>query len=563
MLFAAFVLILASRAQLGAAELRLAGIFGDHMVLQQGSLMPIWGTASPGESISVAAGNRQGKTTADENGRWMVKLDPLTVSSAAVEVRVTGTNTITLHDVLVGDVWLCSGQSNMEFGITMARNGHAAVATANHSLLRLFLINRNSSLTPQQDVKGTWVVCMPQSVAKGGWNGFSAVAYFFGKEIQEEVHIPIGLIGCYYGGTPAQAWTSMEALTADPSLAHFAADFEQLRANLPAAEKQFHEQTLPQWHAAHDAWEKQLSDADKAQLAAWRQIAAEASKKGALPPPAPGIAGEPKRPFDPQSNPRIGCVLYNAMVYPLIPLALKGVIWYQGEQNAASKADAIEYARLFPAMIADWRRRWSKGDPSLANFPFIFVQLAGWGPGTFFPYRRDSQLKALAVPNTAMAVALDVGDEHEVHYKDKEPVGHRLALAARHLAYGEDIPYSGPIYQSMAVAGNKIRLTFSHVDGGLTAGMSPAQEELHGFTIAAEGSSNFVPAKAVIDGDSVVVSSDQISHPGAVRYGWDAFPKPMANLYNKAALPASPFATSIGDDGREPTGQAAVPLPPH
>jgi len=579
---AAAVFIVGLGMQRSPGEVTMPAIFGDHMVLQEGVILPLWGTAAPGEAVKVSVGDHTGRATADPSGAWMVKLDPLPTNGQPVDVQVTGTNTLVFHDVLIGDVWICSGQSNMSFGIGNAHNASEAISSSNNPQIRLFMAPRAVSLTPQPDcgtlrwgMQGRWLVCSPDTVtlgragwAGGGWLGFSAVGYFFGSEVQQARHVPIGLISTNWGGTRAECWMSLDALQANPDLSHYADAFAQTRDNLTQLKIDYDTKILPAWQQAHDAWQQQYGQAYAQAIQQWKDQAAAALKNGQVmpsqPPPQPGKP-EPKKPVFIGDSPFQPSVLFNAMINPFIPYGIKGVIWYQGESNGTDLTSAREYATLFPALIADWRQRWSTTVPSLAQFPFLYVQLAsyGWsdaGFGTYWPYLRAAQAKTLALPNTGMAVTIDIGEYRNIHPKDKLDVGHRLALLARRVAYGEPIVASGPTYDSMTVAGNKIVVAFRKAganpdpDADLVIGVAPPIRlglppavpagTLQGFVIAgADG--KFVPAQAKIDGDTVVVWSDQVAQPTAVRYDWAGYPVPPGNLYNKAGLPAAPFATDV------------------
>ncbi len=527
------------------AEVSLPAIFGDHMVLQQDTQLPVWGTAAPGETIDVTIADRRGRAVAGADGKWSVRLDPLAVTGTPVELKVSGkTNTLTFTDVLVGDVWLASGQSNMEFGIGNTVNSKATAAQFNYPSIRMFLVAHNLAFEPATDVKrelkrGQWVVCTPRSVFEvTGWNGFSAVALFFARDIYEQRKQPIGLIGAYWGGTTVEAWTSLDALKLDPAHDHFVKEFARLKDNFTDMVRKYDEEDLPRWKRDHDAWKAAKSQ-----------------------PPEPGIKApkEPAKPVKPGEYPQYPAVLFNGMINPVIPYALKGVVWYQGESNGGKNGEGRLYAKTFATMINDWRRRWGQGD-----FPFLFVQCSSWEWGYFSIAVRDSQLATLAQPKTAMVVTMDIGDEKDVHPKDKLNVGRRLALAARHVAYGEDLVYSGPIYSSFARDGDRIRVRFNHLGSGLVIGSAPAAKpgdqpmppasELHGFEIS-NSPNVYSPAKARIEGDSVIVWSESVPNPKHVRYAWAGYPKPMANLYNKEGLPASPFNTASSVAGAGAAGQ--------
>jgi sialate O-acetylesterase len=534
------ITLLGAAGRLGA-DVKMPAIFGDHMVLQQGTKLPVWGWADAGEKVTVTVGSETGSATAGADGKWQVSLAPLPAGTTPVTMTVAGKNKIAYQDVLVGDVWVCSGQSNMEFGLSMAHNKATEIPKADLPLVRLFLVPHKVSLKPLADVSPDpnpkpgnlpapqWVVCTPNNVVKiGGWGGFSAVGYFFGREIQKTTGQPVGLIGTYWGGTPAQAWTSIEKLQGEPLLKHYADDEAKVVANYP--------QALAAYPAAQAAYQ----DAS----AKWKQslgLAADAPVDGATlaKAKAAGLPPAPKPPTVPEGGPNVGANLFNGMIAPLIPYAIKGAIWYQGESNAARGA---EYATLFPDMISDWRQRWGEGD-----FPFLFVQLAKYqDPNVGFALVRESQLKTLALPNTGMAVAFDVGDQKNIHPQDKEDVGLRLALAAKHIAYGKDVVYTGPLYDSMKVEGGSIRVSFKQVGGGLTIGTAPwtapgaqplPNTTLSGFVVAGEDKV-WAPADAKIDGNDVVVSSAQVPKPVAVRY---SFLVTDGNLYDKEGLPAPPF----------------------
>jgi sialate O-acetylesterase len=501
------------------AELKVPGVFGDNMVLQRSAMIPVWGTADPGEEIYVTFeqktpdGRREeGKAAiADKDGKWMVKIGPypsggepgvLTVKGPEKKNAPKGAkNAIVFKNVEIGEVWVCSGQSNMEFKLKGATDAEKNVAAANYPQIRLFQAPHKATPTPQTDVDAKWVECSPAAV-----KDFSAVAYFFGRNLFQDLKVPIGLIDTSYGGTPAEAWTSREGLLAVDSLKYYVEKLDADAAKYdPEKAKAALEEALTKWKAAAD----------------------QAKKDNKKIPNKPTLQG---RPGETSHSPS---ALYNAMIAPLIPFAIKGAIWYQGESNSGR---AYEYRTLFPTMIQDWRAHWHEGD-----FPFLFVQLApyfdGNSEGVRYAELRDAQLNtALTLKNTGIAVITDAGDEKDIHPKKKEPVGVRLALAARALAYGEKLEYSGPIFKSKKIEGSKVILTFDHVGNGLMV----KGDKLTGFAVAgADG--NFVDADAVIEGDTVVVSSPKVEKPTDVRFGWKNF-TPL-NFFNKDDLPASPFRT--------------------
>jgi sialate O-acetylesterase len=410
-------------------------------------------------------------------------------------LSITGDNSILITNVLVGEVWLCSGQSNMGFPLSRAANAQEAIAAAGDPELRLYTVPRGATDTPQTDAPGTWKECTPETATP-----FSAVAYFFGRDLRRALKVPVGLINSSVGGTPAEAWTSRPTLESDPALRGILERYaEKVKAYDPAAAAEQHAQALEKHKAA-------------------------AAKARAEHKPPPAV---PRAPVDPSRSSSRPSGLYNAMIAPLQPFAIAGVIWYQGESNASR---AAEYQELFPALIRNWREAWGEGD-----FPFLFVQIAPHQRMT--PEIREAQLLTWQkVPRTAMAVITDIGNETDIHPTKKEPVGDRLALAARAIAYGEKLEYSGPVYRSMKVKGQQVILSFTHVDGGLIA----KDGELKGFTIAgADG--NFTSATAKIEGKQVVVESPSVAAPTAVRYGWSSTPD--VNLFNKQGLPATPFRT--------------------
>lgn len=517
------------------------------MVLQQELTLPVWGCANAGEVVTITLGNRTAKTTADSKGKWRVDLEPLAPGTPPLTLVVTGKNSVTLDDVLVGDVWLCSGQSNMEFGLNRADHAPTEIAQADDPQLRLFVVNRTVSLDPLEDVKGTWMLCTPQTVSN-----FSAIGYYFGRDLRQRYQRPIGLIASYWGGTTAQAWTSLSALQKAPPFTNEINVYEKVVADFPAA-KEAYPALLADYQERKKQWEIAEGPVYPAAQKQWIDAAKAAAATGQPVPPRPQPTHPmPIAPPVPQGGPDTPVSLYNGMIAPLIPYAIKGVIWYQGEANVGN---GREYRTLFPRMITDWRERWHEGD-----FPFLFVQLAnlqapqtqpsqpGWG------LLREAQLMTLALPNTGMAVAVDLGNPKDIHPKDKIDVAQRLFLAARHVAYGESLVYSGPIYDTMKIEGDKIRLSFKDTGSGLQMGVPPwtptgippvTPTELKGFAIAGTDK-NWMWAKTEIDGDQVIVSSPQVSQPVAVRYDWAT--NPIGNLYNKEGLPASPFRTDDWDE---------------
>ena len=517
-------LTVAAYVSAACAEVSMPKIFGDHMVLQQDASLPVWGWASPGEKVEVAFAGQTASAVASPSGAWRIDLKPVAAIADGQTLTVRGVNAIAYQDVVVGDVWLASGQSNMEFGVQSASDAAEAISNANDPGLRMFFVPRATSLTPLPDLAtvpadsldGKWQVCTPQVMgSKWAWNGFSAVAYSFARDLRSHTHRPIGVIGAYRGSTGAQTWTSLAALQKDAVLSGYVEEHQKLADNFATATEAFPAKQQAYLHA----------------MASWKP---PATKPAAPPAPDGGFSGPANA--------------FNGMIAPLTPYAIKGVIWYQGESNASTLAEAQLYRPLFSQLITDWRQQWGDGD-----FPFLFVQLAGFRNreeprnGTW-PWLRDAQREAMSLPNTGMATAADIGDPTNVHPTDKADVGHRLARVARKVAYGDSSVATGPEYRSFAIEGHSIRIHFN--DGeGLHPGtppwtyngqIPPKPDRVTGFTIsAADG--QFKPAEARIDGDTVVVSSADVASPVAVRYGWSDLPD--GNLYGRDDQPVAPFRT--------------------
>jgi len=481
------------------ADIATPAVFGTHMVLQQGRRVPVWGTASEGEKVTASFGGQRAETVA-KNGRWMVWLEPMKATSTSQSMTISGSNTITFTDVLVGEVWICSGQSNMERKLPQLvsrppvppANWEQEAARANYPEIRHLTVPQASSTKPLATFEANWVNCSPETVLT-----FTAVGYYFGRDLHKTLKVPIGLIHSSYGGSIAESWTREGALRANPELVPIMSEYEEAI------------RTYPQRLAKYQADEPKLR-------ARYAKALAEAKATG-KPRPNP-----PHAPPDPLKYVNSPSALYNAMIHPLIPYAIRGVIWYQGETN---RLHADLYRKLFPNLIADWRSQWGEGD-----FPFLFVQIA---PCKMIgPEIREAQFLTLKKsPNTAMTVITDWGNPNNMHPIHKEPVGARLALAARALAYGQQIEYSGPLFREAKAAAGTITISFDHIGQGLAAKDGP----LKGFTIAGPDKV-FVPAHAEIVGATVVVSSPQVTRPVAVRYGWANVPD--VNLYNSAGLPA-------------------------
>lgn len=483
------------------ADIRLHDLFTDHMVLQQGTTVPLWGTASEGENITVQFQNQTLRTTA-KGGQWRVELKNLK-AGGPFTLTVSGSNTITLQDVLVGEVWICSGQSNMEWPVRLSADPNFTALRANYPQIRLFKVPHRITLQPVSDIPNAsaWQACTPDTV-----RDFSAVAYHFGRSLHTSLNVPVGLIQTTWGGTPAEAWTSREWLTKTPALKYYTDNLDKR----VQAFTQNREQMTAAYRQALEARQK-------------------AQQEGIQPlPPMPVNP-------DPAAHPSTPASLYNGMIAPLVPFAFKGAIWYQGESNAGR---AYEYRTLFPTMIRSWRAAWKRGD-----FPFLCVQLAPFmdirpepHESSWAELREAQGLATQQLPKVGTAVITDCGEEKDIHPKRKTPVGHRLALLARSIAYGERMVANGPAYAGVQFKGREAHIRFKNIGSGLMMKGS----QLTGFTICGPDR-QFKNAKAEIRGNMVVVWSDEVPNPVAVRFGWANYP--VVNLFNKEGLPAAPFRT--------------------
>lgn len=639
-----------------SGEVRVADLFTDHMVLQRDMEVPVWGWAAPGAHVTVAVNGQTATAKTNRDGAWKATLSPM-AAGGPYTLTVMGENSLTFSDVLVGDVWLASGQSNMwwpvQSGAMGVTNREAEVAAANYPDIRLFTVPQSTNFEVQGHFDGPdWTPCSPETVAT-----FSAVAYFFGREMHLSQGVPIGLIHSSWGGTLCEAWTSAEALRTLPD---FATKLNRMAKDAPQMEvaQAAYDTAMAQWNAdlaTHDkghvegvpvwadrsldtqdwrtmavpgVWEKQgyedldgymwyrkvlelpedwagqdlslslgsINDADRTYFngtlvgkhegpghaATLRNYSVPgdlvvphvnvvavriydmanvggfqgnesdmyitlAGVPDAAQIPLAGVwqykpsaylrdvPPQPEPPLIREGDPNVPTVLYNAMIAPLVPYGLKGAIWYQGESNVNR---AYQYRELFPTMIADWRDQWGQGD-----FPFLYVQLANFlqtapEPGeSAWAELREAQDRTLATKNTGMATIIDIGEADDIHPQNKQDVGKRLSLAARHVAHGENLVYSGPRYKSYQVEGATVRVTFEHLGGGLT---TPENAPLAGFAIAG-ADRRFHWAEGKIVGDTVILSSAAVAQPVAVRYAWAD--NPDCNLYNQAGLPAPPFRT--------------------
>jgi sialate O-acetylesterase len=493
------------------SEVKPNALFSDHMVLQSGMSVPIWGTATPGEKVSVTLLKQTRTATAGADGKWTVHLAKLK-AGGPFEMTIAGKNPgdtpIVVKDVLIGEVWLGSGQSNMQFYVSKNGPGHAPyglldeekeIAAANYPQLRMFTVKNATSYTPQTEEVGTWEVCTPATVPN-----FSAVGYLFGRDLNQALKLPVGIVLSAFGASTAEAWVPRDALAADPQL-------KPMLDKLDAREDYFKAHSTATGGPASDA------DAPPSPLT----INARA--------PRPG----PMR--DPAHDQHQPTVLYNTMINPIIPYAIRGAIWYQGESVTGGANGVLLYGHVMETMVTDWRKQWGEG-----NFPLYVVQLPGQQNVSNNPLVREQQAKILSLPNTGMAVVLDTSEAHNVHPHNKEPLGTRLTDIALANVYGKKIEFSGPVYSSMKVEGSAIRINFTHAAGLMAKG-----DKLTWFQIAG-ADQKFVDADAKIEGSSVLVSSPQVPAPVAVRYAWDNYPD-TANLYNSAGLQAAPFRTDTWD----------------
>lgn len=490
------------------AEVRLPAIFGDHMILQAGDRTPVFGWAEPGESVTVQFAGQTQTAKADQSGRWLVCFDTIAVNSQGRSLTIRGENTIQLSDVVVGEVWLASGQSNMAMNVAKSIGGPEAVESADCRLVRVFRVSPSdvSPLEPLDDCRGAWAVASPESVP-----ALSAVGYFFIRDLQKELDVPVGLINSAWGGTCCEFWTSREALESDPITRPLWDDFKKSVDSFDPAT------ATPKEEVDRLMKEFRLRNAEARRL------------KARLPRP-PKIVGSPaKKRYTP-------CNFYNTMIHPIVPYGIRGVLWYQGESN---RVRAAQYQMLFPLMIADWRHRWGRPD-----MPFYFVQLANINNPNDEPVDGEwarlqwAQLMSLRnTSGTGMAVIND-GTDLTLHPRHKKMVADRLLLWALAKTYGlEDVRFTGPIYKSYRKEGDKIRVSFDYAEGLRSSDGQP----LRRFQIAG-ADRNWVWANAEIDGDDVVVSHPDVKEPQAVRYAWSGNPA-GANLTNASGLPASLFKT--------------------
>ncbi|GAA4092387.1 sialate O-acetylesterase [Mucilaginibacter panaciglaebae] len=553
-----FTLILWLISTAASATVKLPAIFGDNMVLQRGIPVPIYGWADAGERVTVDFRGKTYKATTGTDGKWALKLGNYK-AGGPYQMHIQGNNTdITYSNILIGDVWLASGQSNMEFGIQTEKRAANAIANATDNQIHFFYVPMNLSLSPVYDVvkqpsdspNGKWLVCSPQVLAnpRFAWHGFSGVGLYFAEALRKSEKVPMGMIGSYRGGTPVEAWISVEGLKEEPAFTRYADKQKWLVDHFDEATK-----TYPSRQAAYrdslKIWNAEVGDAYNQTLKQWDKDVAAAKASNQTPPLKPKPARPaPTQPADPLGGYQSPTVCYNGVIAPLVGYGLKGVIWYQGETNGDGMSDAVDYKEHFPRMIADWRAKWALGD-----FPFLFVQLPNFRGAAItpsqdnWPWVREGQAKTLSLPNTGMATIIDAGEALDVHPTNKLVPGNRLALVAQQKVYGRKVVASGPVYESMKIQGNKIIISFDEIHKGLTAGslvgddvVNSDDKELKGFGVAGEDH-KFYWAKALITGNTVTVWADEVPAPASVRYNWAD--NPPGNLYNKNGLPARPFRT--------------------
>jgi len=526
--------LLSLTAGLGAfsarADVKLPVIFSDRMVLQRDQQVPVWGWADEGEKVTVEFAGQKVETTA-KGGKWTVRLAALKASGTGAKFTVRGKNRVEFSDVVVGEVWFCSGQSNMEWSVGASKNAPQEIAAANNPRIRHFKVPHVTSDQPQDEVKTQdgWQPATPQTVGS-----FTAIGYFFAREIQKELAVPIGLIGCNWGGTRIEPWTPPVGFQSVPALK---ADFADKLATFPAKSPAM----VPATQPALDADGKAILD--KAGRPVLKPVLDAKGRQKQQ--PALDKAGKPVL----NASSGSPLAIYNAMVHPIIPYAIKGALWYQGESN---NGEGMLYFEKKKALITGWRKLWNQGE-----FPFLFVQLAP------FRYKRpealpgiwEAQTATLALPNTGMAVTTDVSTVGNIHPPDKQTVAHRLALWALAKTYNKPVTsHASPLFDTLKVEGGKATVSFKHAVGGLK---SLNGQPLTWFSIAG-ADKKFVAAKAEIVGNSVVVSAEGVAQPAAVRFGWHELAEP--NLANAAGLPASPFRTDKWTDATMPT--IAPPTPP-
>jgi sialate O-acetylesterase len=515
-IFNAVLIVTILTAAFAMAEVRMPGFFGDNMVLQRDRVVPVWGWADSGEAVTIEFAGQKVSAKAGVDGKWTVNLKAMKASSEPKALVISSVNhqPITIKNVVVGDVWICSGQSNMEWTQSSALNAKAEAEAADMPLIRHIKFGHTISADLKTDISGKWDVCSPASVGR-----FTAVGFYFARELQKELNVPIGLIGSNWGGTRVEPWVPAFAFKKIPELKEISA---KLEANDPSSA------------IGKATYKKQIAEVEK-----WVSESKKAVDAGKRLTSVPAV-GERISQHSPTA-------IFNSMINPLVPYGIRGAIWYQGESNGG-EGDSYFFKKK--ALISGWRELWGY------DFPFYFVQLANFGGANDNPAGadgyakvREAQRRTLTIPKTGMAVIIDIGEAKNIHPKNKQDVGKRLALWALANEFGKNIVYSGPLYKDIKVDGDKIVVSFDHVGSGLMVGektgLAPTKEvddgELKRFAIAG-ADKKWVWADAEIDGKTVIVSSSVVDNPVAVRYAFSHNPDGR-NLYNKEGLPASPFRT--------------------
>jgi sialate O-acetylesterase len=504
------------RPATSSVPVKLASPFTDHMVLQRDMSVPVWGTAGAGQEVTVRFNGQTVKATANAAGHWTAKLAPMSAGGPREMKVAAGGGSVKLADVYVGEVWLCSGQSNMDFTLDRtprfyfagARNATAEIAAAKYPKIRMFSGFWTKAYEPQATIEGTWKICTPKNARE-----FSAIGYFFARDLQKALGgVPVGILTETYGASTAEAWIRREALESVPELKPMLDRFDAKVKAFPQAQHEQAAVARKRWRAALD----------------------RAEATSTTMPRGPRGPRDPD-PVQDQHNPT---VMYNGMIAPVVPYAIRGVLWYQGESIVGGDRGIEQYPLAQATLIRDWRKLWNEGE-----IPFYIVQLAAYhapkpepASGGTVATTREAQATVLALPATGMAATIDIGDARNIHPKNKQDVGDRLTRIALANVYGRKIEFSGPIYQSMAIEGKTARLKFGHVGAGLEA---KGGGDLKQFAIAGKDG-KFVAANAKIDGDTVVAGSPEVAEPVAVRYAWADNPE-GANLFNKDGLPAPPF----------------------
>jgi sialate O-acetylesterase len=530
-----YVLVLLLCSNIASAKFYLSPIFGDNMVLQRGMHVPIYGTADAGEKIEVAFMGKTYKATTGADGKWSIKMGSYK-AGGPYEMKLThGTETLNFTNILIGEVWVASGQSNMEFGIQTDKHAKDAIANATDQQIHFFYVPLILSLQPLYEIpqasaasqNARWVVCSPEVLAtpQFAWHGFSAVGYYFATQIRKSTGAPVGMIASYKGGTPAQSWMTKAGLEKSPAFTKYVDKYNLLVANYESA-KASYPQRQALYRDSLKIWNTEVGTAFNETIKQWNADVLAAKAANQTPPVRPKPSRPaPINPVDPLGGYQSPTICYNGGIVPIVGYGIKGVIWYQGESNGDNLKDAIEYKDLFPRMITNWREDWGQGD-----FPFLYMQLPNFRGAAVtpsennWPWVREAQQKTLSLAKTGMAVVTDAGEALNIHPVNKLVPANRLALVARKEIYGERVVACGPIYKSMKIDDNKIIISFDEIHKGLTAGSLVEDDvvttdgtEIKGFGIAG-ADHKFVWAKAVISGNKIIVTSDAIANPYYICY---------------------------------------------